>query len=98
MAIAHALARRGYRSYFRIALAKPIGAASVRASVAESLDRADQRRSLGPRFGFAVGDADHDDLIIGQQRLRFRADRFVEGEDVEVSLGSECESWNASPT
>ena len=48
---------------------------------------ADQRRSLGPRFGFAVGDADHHDLIIGQQRLRFRADRFVEGEDVE--LGAE---------
>ncbi len=43
--------------------------------------------SLGPRVGFAVGDADHDDLIIGQQRLRFRADRFVEGEDVE--LGAE---------
>ncbi len=52
----------------------------------ESLGRADQASLLGPRFGFAVGDSDHDDLIIGQQG-RVRADGFVEGEDME--LGAE---------
>ena len=51
---------------------------------AEVIGRAHQAGLLGPRFGFAVGDADHDDLIIRQQ-WRVGTYGFVKGEDVEFA-------------
>lgn len=55
------------RSDFCIAFARPICAPTVSNEAVGSADL------LGPRSGFAVGDADHNDLIIRRQR-QFRID------------------------